>query len=178
MNPSKRIAISTLTFAVSVLTASQASAQNPGFELGNLFLGFQASGGAGSDKYVLANVGDSALTFRDAAPTANLINMFNVNSALVAQFGQSWFDRSNSSSEQAHRSITTNSPAPPSATATLSTRSTSPARGEPRHRRAAQSNPYSLSADAIQQASNGLYTTGLVFRAARGIQHRGDQQQS
>ena len=90
MNRSKNIAALALAVSVSALAVTSASAQNPGFTRGDLILGFQTTG-AGSANYVLASLGDTALIFRDA--TSSVFNITNVNSALVANFGTSWFDR-------------------------------------------------------------------------------------
>jgi hypothetical protein len=121
MNRSKNIVAMALTVSVSILAANSASAQNPGFELGNLFLGFQTTG-SGSENYVLANIGDSALLFRDA--TSNQINLININAALTAQFGANWANRTDLFMGPAPRGVTTNSALLP-ATETSSTRSMS-----------------------------------------------------
>lgn len=91
MNCSKKLAALALATCASALLATTASAQNPGFENGNLFLGFQTTG-AGNSSYVIANIGDTS-TFRDYPSSSNQINIANVGSALTAQFGANWYER-------------------------------------------------------------------------------------
>ena len=88
---SQKLTVVALAILAGAMAVPCAQAQNTSFELGNLFLGFRATGGVGSSAYVSANIGDSALTFRDA--TTNLINITNIGSQLTAQFGSTWYDR-------------------------------------------------------------------------------------
>lgn len=80
----------TATLALGGLTLTTASAQNPGFELGDLVIGFQASGGVGSGSYLLARLGQAG-TLRDETGNVSLINL---GTELTSLFGASWFDRS------------------------------------------------------------------------------------
>ncbi len=71
-----------------ILSAS-ALAQNPGYEFGDLIVGIQATG-AGSDRFVLANLGNAGV-LRDAA--GSLLNIIDVGAVLTTQFGTNWFNR-------------------------------------------------------------------------------------
>ncbi|HEX8296362.1 MAG TPA: PEP-CTERM sorting domain-containing protein [Chthoniobacteraceae bacterium] len=74
--------------ALSGLAVAPASAANPGFAFGDLILGFQTTG-TGNESFVLYNLGNAG-TLRNA--TSNLA-FGNLNSALAAQFGVGWQDR-------------------------------------------------------------------------------------
>jgi hypothetical protein len=77
--------------AGTALTAiTPAQAQNSNFALGDIVMGFRATGGTGSDTLVYVALG-GATTFRDT--TGNFLNIRNVGSTLTATYGASWFDR-------------------------------------------------------------------------------------
>jgi hypothetical protein len=152
----------TTALAVVALSAaaSTASAQNSGFEPGNLILGFQTTG-AGSGSYVLANIGDSP-AFRDF--TTNQFNIININSALVAQFGSTWFDRTDlyvgtgASFNNDEFSEPTERGGDPFNTVYI---------GNPRQNLGTEgqagSNGFALTAQQVQDASSGLFAVGDAF---------------
>jgi hypothetical protein len=161
--------ITTALAAVALsAAASTASAQNPGFEAGNLILGFQTTG-SGSGSYVLANIGDST-SFRDF--TTNQINIININSALVAQFGSAWFDRTDlfvgvgaswSNDEFAEPNVRNGDP--------FNTIYIGNPRQNVGTAGASGSNGFSLTGNQVQEASNGLFVTGDSFetRGTSGV---------
>jgi hypothetical protein len=161
MNRSKNISAIALAISVSALAATSASAQNPGYELGNLFLGFQSTGGTGVSNYMLINIGDSALLYRDA--TSNQINLMNINAALNAQFGVGWADRTDlfmgtgaSWSNDEFGDPTRNGD-PFNTLYVGNPRQTLGAPGQP------GSTGFQLTSASIQDASNGLFAAGTVF---------------
>jgi len=162
MNRSKNIVAMALTVSVSILAANSASAQNPGFELGNLFLGFQTTG-SGSENYVLANIGDSALLFRDA--TSNQINLININAALTAQFGANWANRTDLFMGAGASWSNDEFGAPSRNGDVFNTLYV----GNPRQTLGVEgqsgSNGFSLTGNSVQEASNGLYGSGVAFES-------------
>jgi hypothetical protein len=80
--------LSMLAVAGMTLFASRAGATT--FLAGDLLLSFRASGGTGSDKNVVVNLG-SALGYRDA--TSNLTNIADIGSLLTTNYGSNWFNR-------------------------------------------------------------------------------------
>jgi hypothetical protein len=71
--------------------ATPAQAQNPGFNFGDLIMGFQTTG-SGSGSYVLANLGQAG-TIRDAATNQTLLSGNTLQTVLNSQFGLEWFNR-------------------------------------------------------------------------------------
>src|SRR4030095_2156845 len=163
MNRSKNISAIALAVSVSALTVTTATAQNPGFEPGNLFLGFQTTGGTGVNSYMLANIGDSALLFRDA--TGNQINLLNINAALTAQFGAGWADRTDLFMG-AGASWSNDEFGDPERNGdpfnTLYVGNPRQTLGTEGHR---GSTGFALASGQIQDASNGLFVTGSVFES-------------
>jgi hypothetical protein len=161
MNCSKNISAIALAISVSALAATSASAQNPGFELGNLFLGFQSTGGTGVSNYLLVNIGDSAPFFRDA--TTNQINLMNINAALTAQFGANWADRTDlfmgagASWSNDEFGDPERHGDPFNTLYVGNPRQTLGIEGQP------GSTGFSLTPAQIQDASNGLFAAGTVF---------------
>lgn len=84
---SKFIALATAV--ASVIAGASAQAQNAGHNYGDLILGFRATGGTGASSYLLADLGPASV-LRDT--TVNL-TLANIGAALSAQFGATWFDR-------------------------------------------------------------------------------------
>jgi hypothetical protein len=157
----KCLALAT-TIACGVAVAP-AGAQNPGFAFGDLILGFQTTG-SGSNNYVLANLGQAG-TIRDF--TGNVTLAVNVGAALTAQFGATWFDRTDlymglatvGSADEFNGFFVNGDPdltlyvgQPRSATGT---NAFNPA--------VANSPGYLLTANAVQAAANGIDSAAIVF---------------
>lgn len=80
----------TLATAVAgVIAGATAQAANPGFAFGDLILAFQATGSPANTNFVLVNAGQAG-TLRS---TPGNLSLINAGVALSAQFGASWFDR-------------------------------------------------------------------------------------
>jgi hypothetical protein len=86
-----KIKATLLALAVgSLLAATPSQAANPNYAPGDLILGFQATGGTGSDKSVLVNLGNTATVFRDGTDFSSIIN---VASVLESVYGAGWAER-------------------------------------------------------------------------------------
>ncbi|WP_395718920.1 PEP-CTERM sorting domain-containing protein [Prosthecobacter sp.] len=81
--------LSMLAVAGMTLFASRAGATT--FLAGDLLLSFRASGGTGSDKNVVVNLGQADTVYRDA--TSNLTNIADIGSLLTTNYGSNWFNR-------------------------------------------------------------------------------------
>jgi len=158
--------IKSLVFATAVaggMAVAPAGAQNPGFNFGDLILGFQSTG-AGNNNYVLANLGQAG-TIRDF--TGNVTLAVNVSAALTLQFGATWFDRTDlyvglatvGSNDEFNGFFVNGDP------------DLTPYVGQPRQSTGpnafvagVKNSPgYNLTASSVQSASNGIYAAENIF---------------
>lgn len=148
--------------AACAIALSTAEAQNSGFNHGDLILGFQTTG-SGSNNYVLANLGQAG-TIRDLSSNTTLVTGLGaLNNALNVQFGIGWFDRTDlymglftvgSNDEFSGYFVNGD----PYNTLYL---------GAPRQALGSAGNPqsagFSLTANSVQEAANGMFGAANIF---------------
>ncbi|MFY8215958.1 MAG: hypothetical protein ACOVMP_05085, partial [Chthoniobacterales bacterium] len=78
--------------ALTAISPAQAQTTdiNPFFSVGDIMMGFKATGGTGSSTQVYVSLG-LATDFRDA--TGNFLNIINAGSVLSTTYGANWFER-------------------------------------------------------------------------------------
>lgn len=91
--PNSKLRGGVLALVGSILTIHAASAAVTNHNNGDLYIGFRASGGQGSDVSYLINIGSNT-TYRDAeAGSSFSVSVGNIAADLASEYGENWAER-------------------------------------------------------------------------------------